>query len=59
MKSSPSSLLVLTVLESSIITKIKASMSEVTYEKNPTRKSYRQSNKLSISSKVMCKTYSS
>lgn len=55
MKSSPSSLLVLTVLESSVISKIKASVTEVIYEKNPTRKSYRQSNKLSISSKVMCK----
>lgn len=52
MKSPPSRFLVLIVIESSIKVKIKASMSEVICEKNPTRNNYIQSNKLSISSKL-------
>lgn len=55
MKSPPSRFLVLIVIESSIKVKIKASMSEVICEKNPTRNNYIQSNKLSISSKLICK----
>lgn len=54
MKNSPSRLLALTVVELSI-RRIKASMSELISEKNSTGSNYIQSNKLSISSKFMCK----